>query len=129
MPDNSGTKIPMRVLVFMGTVMFLFGGTAGYIVRDVRADAQVLRVTDDARENAQALATEVLRRGALVAGTLTSGVRAAAESTAAAVDHLTEKPHQAGKGDSATSAAPTASALSSEGENPAPERKPARPKR
>jgi len=91
MPESADTKIPARVLPFLLVVMFLFGGTAGYIVRDVRADVQVLRVANDARESAQALATEVLRHGEVAAGAVTTGMRAAAESTAAAIERLADK--------------------------------------
>jgi len=88
MPDSSDTKISSKMLRFLVAVMFLFGGTAGYIVRDVRADEQVLHAVDGARASAEAIATEALQRTQAAAGIVTSGMRVAAESTSAAVQAL-----------------------------------------
>jgi hypothetical protein len=130
MSTNNDTKIPSRLLGFLGVVMFLFGGTAGYIVRDVRADVQVLRAADQARENAQALATEALQRGQVAAETMSSGVRAAAESTAAAVQRLANKPDKPDRPDSAVgTTAHVPSALSTKTEKPAEPQKQPRAKR
>jgi hypothetical protein len=101
MPDHTGTKISPRLATFMGAIMFLFGGTAGYIVRDVRADEQVLTAATEARQSAQSLAIQALQRGQLAAGTVAAGVRAAGESTAAAVGQLTHQPEPAQAADSA----------------------------
>jgi hypothetical protein len=89
MADTKEAKVSPRLIGFIVVVMFLFGGTVGYIVRDARADVQVLRAANDARESAQQLATEAFRRTQVAAGTVALGVRAAAESTGVAIDQLT----------------------------------------
>ena len=78
-----------RIVTFFLIVMFLFGTTVGYIVRDVRADEQISRAATDVRDELQALALEAMNRTGRAAADIAAGARAAAESTKAAVDELT----------------------------------------
>ena len=66
-------------------VMFLFGGTVGYIARDVRADEQIKEAADQARQDVQHATMETLQRVQSAGSALVRGVAATAESTGAAV--------------------------------------------
>jgi len=79
-------------------VMFLFGGALGYIVRDLRADAEVKQLAASARRDVEQAAVTAVERAQQVGSALGHGVTATAESTKAA---LTESTHPR---DSATQA-------------------------
>lgn len=65
-------------------VMFLFGGTVGYIARDVRADEQIKEAAEQARQDVQQATVETMRRMERAGSALVRGVAATAESTGAA---------------------------------------------
>jgi len=82
-------------------VMFLFGAAVGYIVRDARADAQVIRMVADARRESQQSAEQAVAQVERAAKTMGGGLKVAAESTKAAVDKVASKePPAADKGQS-----------------------------
>ncbi len=70
---------------FLMLIMFLFGGTVGYIARDVRADEQVKQAAADARQDVQQATLETLQRLERAGTALVHGVAATAESTKSAV--------------------------------------------
>lgn len=85
----SDNRYPIKGLLGLTLlVMFLFGGTVGYIVRDVRADEQVRQAAAEARRDLQQTALEALERVQRAGADLSAGAKAAAESTKAAVDEL-----------------------------------------
>lgn len=69
---------------FLMLVMFLFGGTVGYIARDVRADEQIKEAADQARQDVQQATLETLQRVERAGSALVRGVAATAESTGVA---------------------------------------------
>jgi hypothetical protein len=69
----------------MMLLMFLFGGTVGYIARDVRADEEIKRAASDARLEVQQTTLETFQRLERAGQALVRGVSATAESTRAAV--------------------------------------------
>ncbi len=73
-------------------LMFLFGGTVGYIARDVRADEQVKQAAADARLEVQQATLETFQRLERAGQALVRGVSATAESMKTAVG---ERPAQA----------------------------------
>lgn len=73
-------------------LMFLFGGTVGYIARDVRADEEIKRAAADARLEVQQVSLETFQRLERAGQALVRGVSATAESTRAAVSEPTAQP-------------------------------------
>ncbi len=69
----------------MMLVMFLFGGTVGYIARDVRADEQIKQAAAQARQDVQQASLETMQRLERAGQAIVRGVSATAESTRAAV--------------------------------------------
>ena len=69
----------------MMLLMFLFGGTVGYIARDVRADEQIKQAAAQARLDMQQASLETFHRLERAGQALVRGVSATAESTRAAV--------------------------------------------
>ncbi len=70
---------------FLMLIMFLFGGTVGYIARDVRADEQIQQAAAEARQDVQQATLETLQRAERAGTALIRGVAATAESTRSAV--------------------------------------------
>lgn len=81
MTETQGSRGVWGVLML---VMFLFGGTVGYIARDVRADEQIKEAAEQARQDVQQATLETLQRVERAGTALVRGVAATAESTGAA---------------------------------------------
>lgn len=75
----------------MMLIMFLFGGTVGYIARDIRADEQVKQAAAQARLEVQQASLETFQRLERAGQALVRGVSATAESTRAAVSDPASK--------------------------------------
>ena len=83
MPETTERqKSPWGLMMLL---MFLFGGTVGYIARDVRADEQIKQAAEQARLDVQQASLETFQRLERAGQALVRGVSATAESTRAAV--------------------------------------------
>jgi len=89
MADNTSQSRGM--VGFVLVVMFLFGGTVGYIVRDVGADAQLLSLVAEARRESQQTAAQTASQVERAAATVRGGLKAVAESAKAAVEQVASK--------------------------------------
>lgn len=90
MPDTKEKERAASVYGFLMLVMFLFGGTVGYIARDVRADQQIRQAASDARQDVQQATLETFQRLERAGQALVRGVAVTAESTKSAVTEPAE---------------------------------------
>lgn len=78
-----------RLQTLLFAVLFLLGGTIGYIVRDVRADRQVMKVAAATQEAITETAADVASRARRAGSDMVGGMRVAADSAQAAVEEFT----------------------------------------
>jgi hypothetical protein len=108
MSSNTEQHVPPRMLYFIPVVMFLFGGTVGYIARDVRADTQLMYAITGAGQRVQHVAEAVQRSPRLSVPTTTVSGTATPDSEVVVADEPTTPAPAAAQRPPATSGADAA---------------------